>query len=210
MSAITSLATGCLWLDGGRVRALGAPAETVAAYLREGHASAEPGFADLTDPALRVGVPKQTHKEILFETIRLVDAVGETTGVFFEHDPMRLELGLRARSSASRLEVLLKFSTLEGTLVFTLTSGVLDVELEPGRFELPVEVPRLPLRPGSYSLDLYVLTTVPQDDLRGVVEFEVAGRRGAVEDPRHVRDNLGVVNVEQEWGSVNQADRARV
>jgi lipopolysaccharide transport system ATP-binding protein len=209
MSAITSLATSCLWLDAGRVRALGQPAEIVSAYLREGHAAAEPGYADLTDVKLRHGVPKQTQKEILFESIRLVDAQGDTAGVFFEQEPLRIELGFGSKVEASRLEVLLKFSTLEGTLVFTLTSGALDVDIEPGPFVLPVEIPSLPLRPGSYLLDLYALTTVPQDDLRGAVEFEVAGRRAAVDDPRHVRDYLGVVNVEQEWGRVRQGEPAR-
>ena len=117
---------------------------------------------------------------------------------------MKIVLGLRSRVATNRLEVLLKFSTLEGTLVFTLTSGQMDVEVEPGPFELPVEIPRLPLRRGNYQIDLYVLTTLPQDDLRGAVEFEVAGVRGYVEDPRHVRDYLGVVAVEQQWGEVRQ------
>ena len=48
MSAITSLATQCLWLDGGKVRRLGPPGEVVAAYLSEGHVSEQPGFADLS------------------------------------------------------------------------------------------------------------------------------------------------------------------
>jgi lipopolysaccharide transport system ATP-binding protein len=207
MSAITSLATSCLWLDAGRVRQTGPPADVVSAYLREGHAAAEPGYADLSDPALRHAVPKQTHKEILFESVRLVDADGETTGVFFEREPMQIVLGLRSRIATRRLEVLLKFSTLEGTLVFTLTSGTMEVEIEPGRFELPVEVPDLPLRRGTYAIDLYLLTSVPQDDLRGAIEFEVAGGRGSVDDPRHARDYLGVVNVEQEWGSISPSDR---
>jgi lipopolysaccharide transport system ATP-binding protein len=210
MSAITSLATRCLWLDGGSVRELGPPAETVAAYLREGHASDEPGYADLSDSALRHGVPKQTHKEILFDSVRLVDVDGETTGVFFEHEPMRLELAFRALVPASRLEVLLKFSTLEGTLVFTLTSGALDVEIEPGHFEVPVEIPALPLRRGNYVLDLYALTSVPQDLLNGAVEFEVAGARRIDGAPtRLASDYLGVVNVEQEWGEVRQGSPAR-
>jgi hypothetical protein len=154
-------------------------------------------------------VPKQTQKDILFRSARMCGLDGETTGVFFERDPWRIELELTARVPARRLEVLVKFATLEGTLVFTLTSGALEVEIEPGPFMLPVEIPSLPLRPGSYVLDLYALTTVPQDDLRAVVEFEVVGAREAVDDPRHVRDYLGVVNVEQEWGRIQQGEPAR-
>ncbi|MGH3103386.1 MAG: polysaccharide ABC transporter ATP-binding protein, partial [Gaiellaceae bacterium] len=208
MSAITSLATSCVWLDGGRVRTIGPPGEVVSSYLSEGHSSAEPGFADLTDPELRHGVPKRTQKDILFESARLVDGDGETAGVFFEREPMRILLGLRSRVATSRLEVLCKILTLEGTLVFTLTSGLMEVDVEPGTFEVPVEIPSLPLRRGGYQVDLYVLTSLPQDDLRGAIEFEVAGARGFLEDPRHARDYLGFVNVEQEWGGVRQGERA--
>jgi lipopolysaccharide transport system ATP-binding protein len=208
MSAITSLAARCLWLDGGRVRTIGPPAEVVPAYLGEGHASAEPGFADLRDPALREGVPKQTHKDLLFESVRLIDAADRTTGIFFEGEAMRIVLGLRAHAPAVQLEVLCKVTTLEGVLVFTLTSGLMDVELEPGPFDLGVDVPRLALRRGRYQIDLYVLTRLPQDDVRGAIEFEVTGQREGNEDPRHARDYLGVVTVEQDWGEVRQGEGA--
>ena len=132
MAAITSLATNCLWLDRGKIRRMGAPGEVVAAYLQEGHESAEPGYADVRSAELRKSVPKQTHKEVLFETVRLVDGLGQTSGVFFEREPMRIELGMRAHAPTEKLEVLCKVSTQQGTLVFTLTSGVMDVDIEPG------------------------------------------------------------------------------
>jgi hypothetical protein len=212
MSAITALADRCLWLEDGRVRRIGDPAEVVAEYLSEGHLALQPGMADLTDPGLRHGVAKQTHKEVLFERVQLMDGAGETTGIFFENEPMRIVLSLRSHIATSTLEVLTKVSTLDGTLVFTLTSGQRDVELRPGPVELDVEIPTLPLRRGGYRIDLYALTGVPQDDLRGVIEFEVAGARSAVDDPRKLRDYLGLVDVPHAWGEVRQpsAERARV
>jgi lipopolysaccharide transport system ATP-binding protein len=212
MSAITALADRCLWLEDGRVRRIGDPAEVVAEYLSEGHLALQPGVADLTDPGLRHGVAKQTHKEVLFERVQLVDGAGETTGIFFENEPMRIVLSLRSHIATSTLEVLAKVSALDGTLVFTLTSGQRDVELRPGAVELDVEIPTLPLRRGGYRIDLYALTGVPQDDLRGVIEFEVAGARSAVDDPRKLRDYLGLVDVPHAWGEVRQpsAERARV
>jgi lipopolysaccharide transport system ATP-binding protein len=212
MSAITALADRCLWLDAGRVRRIGEPSAVVAEYLSEGHVALQPGIADLRDPALRHGVSKATLREVLFESVRLIDNSGETTGIFFEGEPMRLVLGLDSKISTKRLEVLVKCSTLEGALVFTLMSGQLDVDVRPGPLELEVEIPALPLRRGGYRLDLYALTSAPQDDLRGVVEFEVAGPRGAVDDPRRLRDYLGLVDVPHAWGEVRQGslERARV
>ena len=208
MSAISSLATRCMWLDNGRIRQLGPPSEVVSSYLREGHAALQPGFADLTDPKLRHGVPKQIQREILFESIRLVDGDERTTGVFFEHEPMRIVLGLESRIATPRLEVLCKVLSLEGALVFTLTSGLLEELIEPGPFELAVEIPSLPLRRGSFSIDLYLMTHHAQDFLTGAIEFEVAGTRGAVADPRHARDFLGLVDVEHEWEPVRAPGRS--
>ena len=209
MSAITALADRCLWLDDGRVRRIGDPGEVVAEYLSEGHLALQPGMADLTNPALRHGVAKQTAKEVLFERVQLVDGAGETTGIFFENEPMRIALALRSHIEASMLEVLCKISGLDGTLVFTLTSGQRDVDLRPGPVEFDVDIPTLPLRRGAYRIDLYALTGVPQDDLRGVIEFEVAGARGAVDDPRKVRDYLGLVDVPHSWGEVRQPSSER-
>jgi homopolymeric O-antigen transport system ATP-binding protein len=209
MSAISSLATRCLWLDGGRIREAGQPSEVVSSYLSEGHASVEPGFADLTDPKLRHGVPKQIEREILFESIRLVDGADRTTGIFFEKEPLRVVLGLSSRIAANRLEVLCKVLSLDGTLVFTLSSGALEDKLEPGPIELAVEIPTLPLRRGQYSIDLYLMTHLAQDFLTGAIEFEVVGLRGGVEDPRQNRDFLGVVDVEHEWEPIRQPGRPR-
>jgi lipopolysaccharide transport system ATP-binding protein len=209
MSAITSLADRCLWLDGGEVAALGPPGEIVAAYLSRANAAGRPGFALLTDPALRVGVPKATHKGVLFESLQLEDGAGTTTGVFFEGEPMRLVARLRARASARSLEVVLKISTLEGVLVFELGSGQNEVELEPGDLvELPVDIPKLPLRRGRYLVDAYVLTTLPQDDLRGILEFEVSGRRDGWTDPRALRDTSSLVSVAHVWGAPRRVEAA--
>lgn len=204
MGAITSLATRSMWLDEGRIRSLGPPSEVVASYLSEGRTSLEPGFADLRDSRLRHGVPKQIQSEILFESVRLVDRGDRTSGVYFEQEPMRIEFGLFSKVHARRIELLCKVLSLEGTHVFTLASGVLDEPIEPGPLELVVEIPRLPLRQGNYAIDLYLLTHVAQDFLTGAIEFEVAGARGAVEDPRQAREGLGLVHVEQEWQPVRR------
>jgi hypothetical protein len=99
--------------------------------------------------------------------------------------------------------VLVKFLSLEGTLLFTLPSGTMDVDVRPGTFDLAVEIPNLPLRRGNYQLDLYLRTSLAQDDLHGAIEFELAGPRDPVDDPR-AHDLLGYVNVEHDWGAIQQ------
>ena len=210
MSAITSLSDRVVWLESGRVRTIGPAAEVVSSYLTGDASSGTPGAADLTDPALREGVPKATSKQVLFESVRLLDEQGMPSDVFFEDEPMTIELGLRSSVEARRLEALCFVRSLEGVLVFTLTSGILDVELRPGAAELAVTLPRNHLRPGRYALDLYVLTGASQDSLLGAIGFEVIASRDPDADPRRSRDNLGLVTVEHEWSGLRQGAPHRV
>ena len=96
--------------------------------------------------------------------------------------------------------------SLEGVLVFTLTSGLLDVELQPGSAELSVTIPRNQLRSGRYTLDLYLLTAQPQDYLLSAKTFEVVVSREPGGDPRRVRDNLGLVTRRTGVGSASAGD----
>ena len=157
-------------------------------------------------------MPKRTQGELRFDWVRLADGEGATTGVFFEDEPLRIELGLSTRVPADRVELLLKVQTVDGTPVFALMSGSRSLELRTGSLETAVVVPRLPLRPGRYQLDLYALTSLPQDYLIAPVQFEVVGARREVDDPRRAREDasLGAVRVEQEWEDVRQPVASQV
>ena len=58
MSAITSLATRCLWLDHGQVRDVGSPDKVVSSYLASGMIGEEHGYSDLSAEQYRVDVEK--------------------------------------------------------------------------------------------------------------------------------------------------------
>jgi lipopolysaccharide transport system ATP-binding protein len=212
MAAVTALATSAVWFDHGRIREQGRPPDVVAAYLSSGQAEGQPGYAELTDPALRTGVTKRTQGELRFEWVRLIDGDGVISGVFFEDEPLRVELGLQATAPAESVEVLVKVLTIEGQLVTTLTSGVQEMSVRPGPLETSVVVPELPLRPGRYLLDLYALTGLPQDYVAGPIGFQVAGSRTGVLDPRFARDDWshGPVRVAHEWEPVRAMDSSTV
>jgi lipopolysaccharide transport system ATP-binding protein len=210
MSAVTSLADRCLWLDQGHVRDLGDATRVVGDYLSGDLVAERRGFADLSDPSLRKGVPKQTEQRVLFDWIRLLDDEGKPSDVFSEDEAFTIELGLQSEIASGRLEALCFVRSLEGVLVFTLTSGVFEVDLRPGAAELSVLLPRNQLRPGRYLIDLYLLTGSPQDYLLSAIGFEVVTSRDPDADPRRARDNLGLVTVEQEWGELRQGTPNRV
>ena len=174
-----------------------------------GYLFGQPGYADLSDPDLRIGVSKRTQGELRFDWVRLLERDGAVSGVFFEDEPLRIELGLQASVPADAVEVLVKVLTIEGQLVFTLTSGVQEMDVRPGGLETSVVVPQLPLRPGRYLLYLYALTRLPQDYVAGPIGFEVVGSREGVEDPRFARDDwsLGPVRVDQAWEAIRAAGK---
>jgi Wzt-like putative exopolysaccharide export protein len=182
----------------------------VSDYLAGDVVAERPGFADLTDSKLRQGVPKTTSKQVLFDSVLLLDDEGKPSDVFFEGDALTIQLGLASSVESRRLEALCFVRSIEGVLVFTLTSGMMDVDLQPGSAELRVTIPRNQLRTGRYTLDLYVLTASPQDYLLGAIGFEVVASREPDGDPRRMRDNLGLVTVEQEWGELRQGEPNRV
>jgi lipopolysaccharide transport system ATP-binding protein len=202
MTAISSLATRCLWLEAGRVRELGSPDDVVPAYLSGDLPTAHAGFAEVSDESFRSSDPKRTYGEVRFDFVRLRDESGETTNVFASGDPLTIDVGLVSRTAARRLEVLCIVKTVEGTLVYTLMTGALEVALEPGTYELSAAIPWNQLRPGRYELDLYVLTGLPQDYVSSAIQFEIAGVRGSA-SPRDSQ-HWGVVDVEHEWSELRQ------
>jgi homopolymeric O-antigen transport system ATP-binding protein len=203
MSAITSLATRCVWLDGGRIKEIGPADAVVASYLSSDFVEERPGIADVSDEERRRGEPKRTAGDVRFEWVRLRDEPGRTANVFFSGDSLTIDLGLRSRTTSRRLEVLVIVKTLEGVLVFTLRTGSLDVDLVPGEYELSAVVPWNRLRPGRYQLDLYALTGVAQDYVRSAIQFEVAGAKDGLGDPRETQA-WGLVDVEHSWSELRR------
>jgi hypothetical protein len=95
-------------------------------------------------------------------------------------------------------------------LVTTLMTGTLDVDLEPGRYQISVTVPWNQLRPGRYQLDLYTLTGLPQDYVRSAIQLEVTAAREQSENPRDSQE-WGLVTMEHEWSELREQlpDEAR-
>ena len=204
MAAITSLASRCLWLDGGRIKEVGPVADVVTAYLGSEADSETPGLADVSDAELRKRDPKTIQSDVRFEWVRLRDDDERTTNVFFTGEGLTVDLGLCSAIRADRLEILCSVRTLDGVHVFTLMTGLMEVDLAPGRYEISVSVPLNPLRRGRYELDLYMLTVPPQDLVRAAIQLEVAGVKDDTANPRDIQP-WGLVNVDQRWSDLRRA-----
>ena len=186
MTSIRRLCTRTLWLDGGRVRAVGPTGEVVARYESEALGGAAAGAAAPSAEyrARYLGWRIATNDEAHAHTLNSLD-------------PLTLELQLDVRQKLGQAYGGFEIFDVEGQLMWsgsTYDEGRGDLELAAGRYTFAFGLPLLPLRPGAYRLhaslyereghrllddwwampELIVATTPlshPQDEWQGVLNL---------------------------------------
>jgi lipopolysaccharide transport system ATP-binding protein len=203
MAAIRSLTSKTLWLDKGKVERFGPTAEVVAAYLAAAGEPVGEGLVDLRADELRHGVPKWTAQEVRFESVALVDPDGRPTTRVPELAPLRFEIGFRVREPVRYFEIATRVKTLDGMRVFSCYSGQSDERLEPGSYTVVCTVPRQPLRPGVYRVELGAMGVQHQDIVPEALTFEVEAGHQEEENPRYAEGRgHGIVRVESAWTEI--------
>ncbi len=152
LAALKALCTRAVWLEGGRVAAVGAVAAVVDAYLAESHRRAESPVAERRD---RVG-----SGALRFTSVELRSgnppSIGDppVTGA-----PLAIALGYTAASAAPLKNVRLAVLVLDalGSRVFAADTRFLNADFAelPPSGELVCEIPDLPLAAGRYQLNLW-------------------------------------------------------
>ena len=208
LASIRMLTERCIWLDRGRVRAIGPTPEIFRNYVAEHSAGTAGGRIDLSD--LTVGRPagKDLEHRLSFEVVELLNASGEATDVHLESEPFTVRTTIRASTSIdeTEFEIVGRLRTGEGVGVFPLLSGKRTLAFEPGLYHCSVTVDPNPLRPGTYQLELYCLTRVAQDLVPTAVTFRVEGNPQPGDDPRYAGSvDLGLFRVDVAWGDVTPA-----
>jgi lipopolysaccharide transport system ATP-binding protein len=213
MPTIASLAERCIWLEAGAIRADGPPAEVIRSYLEGSLAAGGHGEADLTGIARHPGDPQ----EVRFTAIRLLDADGRPRRLFYEREPIVIEVDLDASIAARMFEIRAYVKTEEGMWLFSVMSGKRDVDVQPGRIRLTTRVDPNYLAPGRYRIDLALSTLRPQDAVHDAIRFEVEHSLEGYDDPA-LRGHMGYLRFpELDWsypeqlsvGATGEAGRAR-
>jgi ABC-type polysaccharide/polyol phosphate transport system ATPase subunit len=153
LDAVTRLCATALWLDAGRVRAVGPTAQVVDAYLRE--ATPDGGtrvFAD--DPGA----------VLTLASLRLRGATAGTAGRIRRDDPVVVDVALVVRERIPGLDLAISVETLAGTRLLdeslsdTSASGATSLLSAPGHYAVSLTVPPL-LMPGEYLVNVWAGTT---------------------------------------------------
>jgi len=149
MDAIRRLCRRVLWLDGGRLRALGATAECIGQYLQSN--VVEGGQIDFGAPhQLANAMPLQLH------AIRLTRADGQVATRYSARESIRVEIEWSTDVSLYKPRIGFVLQTADGQDVLTaLDANAWAGEwLAPGRRVSTCELPGQLLNEGAYVIDI--------------------------------------------------------
>lgn len=198
MGNVRGLCRQAMWLDNGRVRAQGETEQVVSAYVDAINAQSASATASRDRTEMRGG-----SGEIRFTEVHLLDAQDRSASLLASGDALRIRAHYvahkRVRRPVFRFALV---SPLHGVVVAVADSQSADLpEWLEGRGDVECLFPALPLRPGSYTVQLsisgadlhaiYDLYSVGSDfvvsaDGQGASTGYVPGQSDLVHLPYHV------------------------
>jgi len=152
LDAVTRLCSTTMWLDAGRVRAVGRTADVVDAYLVE--ATPDAGSRMFVDDPERL---------VSLNSIDLHSARRQSVGRIRREDPYVVEVRVRVRDRVPGLDLAVSVETLTGVRLLdealsdTMTGSWTSLA-EPGQHRVSLTLPAL-LMPGEYLVNVWLGTT---------------------------------------------------
>lgn len=198
LEAVESICPRTVWLDRGRVVADGPSREVIARYLSEANV-ASGATVDLSDFAYRAGTG-----EARFLSLELLDAEGAEARVVRTGDRLRIRLRFSVARPIRSPYFGVSIATEFGTLVAnpnTWTSGLELGDVGPGEHAVELDLERLPLFPGSYTLTLWMNRQSDDqsiDWLEGCASL-VVHPPGASVIGRTLPRRAGIVHLDGRW-----------
>jgi lipopolysaccharide transport system ATP-binding protein len=196
MDVVRRLATKALLLKQGQLICSGDPVEVLNRYLAEGAGRILPGIAV---DAHRL--PRGGNLEAIFAEVTCTSD-DTPSGLLHSGGSLRVETVAEARRPVRFNSLSVCLLDRNGTRLISADTFAPDREarlLEPGRHQLAVRLPHVPLRPGVYVLGLCLAQRplVFFDNCEAIGEIEVLPGTGQEDQPRPLLD--GPVSCDVEW-----------
>jgi lipopolysaccharide transport system ATP-binding protein len=195
MAAVRSLCSRTVYLDRGRIVAIGSTADVLTRYIAQ---SAEINRSGALTPDMHAGKPTT----LWFDRVTLQNRSGQRISQLQLREPAVLILSFRALKPVRQVRVGLGFATLEGTRIATLhhtDNGAEAIDLAPGTYEMTIQLEN-PLLPGSYMLTVGAhqsLAGTTLDYMPEALRFNVAAI--GYGDVKYNDINPGLVHVNAVW-----------
>lgn len=196
LAAVQSLCKRGLLLESGRIATLGNTQHTVQAYLERVNRASESELASRTDRK-GTGVLRVDGVVIRGSSPELAPALG---------DPMQIELDYRCQSDRANLVVSIGLYDSNGQIALGLGSDVTadSMVTTTPRGTVTCHIPRLPLVPGRYTLNIYVeVNGEIADWIQSAAKFDVeVGDFYGTGRPPH--RGFGTVVTEHSWTATDE------
>jgi lipopolysaccharide transport system ATP-binding protein len=205
LGAIRLLTESCLLLSEGRRLEYGPTADVVGRYLQSVVRGYGGGVIDLRGAERRRGVQKPTLGTITYEAVRLLNDKGETTDVFFERDPIVVEVTVRARGPARSPEFIVVVLNMDGAVIFSSFSGRRYEGVPDGEHRVSCRIDPNLLRAGIYRIRLYLRTGEWQDIVpeAALIRIQANPSEGDELSVGSASPGfMGIVRVDATWGDM--------
>ncbi len=206
MSQVAQVCDRALWMDHGRVRALGTPSEIVSAYqsamLEASRAlTRQDGAATTTFQGrpLIAGENRVGSGEVMLEDVRLLGRDGTESGRIAPGQGLIVQTRVVLHKVVPTAYFSVTISDTAGAVCFDTNTQVDDIALPPlkGGEAIELEFERLDLAPGTYSISVglwHADWTHAYDYHAGAYVLEVAGgvaTKGTIAPPRRWKIHPG-------------------
>lgn len=171
MDAVVALTRKCLWLTHGEILRMGETTDVVESYMAQiMQNQVSDGWLDLRDTER-----KKDSELIRFVWIKIHDGNGEQKNIFYEGEPIILEIGMQVKKEIENLQFgcSVKDAKIDHPL-FTIASQITKTKLFPGVFSAKVRIDPNPLRKGIYSFVLKAFVNdVRHDNIKPEFQLSV-------------------------------------
>jgi len=146
LEAVQRLCNRCIWLDGGKLRMEGDPADVVRAYLESGSERDSSSYQD----GRRCGpdVP------VVLREAAILNAVDEPSAAICFGESFAIRLRWEIAKGLPGAEVIVQVRDTQERLIFATSTQESDFEIEPGMVETVCRVQENVLRPGDYGITI--------------------------------------------------------
>ncbi|MBV6396418.1 MAG: Vitamin B12 import ATP-binding protein BtuD [Anaerolineales bacterium] len=205
MAAIASLTQQSLCMDGGRIVLMGSTSDAIEKYLKQtlGHANgSQSGYMNLS---LLKRSPNIINPDAQFEWVCLLDGKENQSGIFFEGEPIVIQLGFRISRETHNLQFGFGVRNLElGVELFVTPSRTYYQAYAPGRYSVRMNLSPNYLRPGKYSVILKMFANGRRQETFGEsVTFLVEKSRREDGEMGHERWRSGLLRFDFAWSDIN-------
>jgi lipopolysaccharide transport system ATP-binding protein len=211
MAAVATLTHRSIWIDYGKIKAIGSTQEVIEAYLNEVISNSQQnGFASLASLPRPRGIP--LDPKVRLEWVRTRDNRGNQTNSFAEGEPIIVELGFKVREEARNLEFGVGVTSLRhGVELFVVPSPVYRPALPEDRYCVQLSIDPNYLRAGAYYLTLKAFADgLGQENLVNAIQFSIMAN-----DSNRGEDGLykvwigGLLRLDYRWGQIDSSSAVR-